>query len=225
MLRPIMANKLTLWRKLGRFLTPAVVLLFFLPFFGVSCEGMEIVSVSGADMVGGCKPGGMINDIAKEEERDPDRGDRPSKLPKIGNVKREPLAIAAMALALIAAGLAWVRSRQALLGAFVVSLLGLGSLIGLYIGATGKLEKAITSQLEKKAGVEDGTVSRGGGLGRLSKDKIDAGARAGFWITCLGFVGVAALAGLALREKEDPDARPASPPAPAPGGSPPPPVS
>lgn len=50
------------WNKLGRVATGLIVLCFFMPFFGVSCDGMDVITISGADMAGGCKPGGLISE-------------------------------------------------------------------------------------------------------------------------------------------------------------------
>jgi hypothetical protein len=212
-----MGSKLVLWQKAGRFFTAVVVLCFFLPFFGISCNGMEVVKVSGADMVGGCQPGGMINELD-------------DKMGELGGstygggmpgVDREPFAIAAMALALAGFGLAWSRRRQALLAGAVVAALGIASLVGLWVVMNDKLSD--TSELSKKAG--------GGNMddfsGEMAKDvKVDSGARMGFWLTLLGFAGIAALTIAALREKEG-GVSPQSagyPPAPPGGGYPPPPA-
>src|SRR5690606_31532548 len=101
------SSKRDLWFKFGRFITGVTIACFFLPFFGVSCDGMEVVHVSGADMVGGCKPGGMLTEPTKEY-----KGDRRGEpVVKVENVDREPLAIAALGLAVVVFGLSWVRSR------------------------------------------------------------------------------------------------------------------
>src|SRR5262245_52636589 len=110
-------SKKDLWFKLGRFITGLTIACFFLPFFGVSCEGMDVVNFSGVDMVGGCKPGGLIVEAAEEGKRGGGGGMEGGDV-KIENVDREPLAIAALALALVVAGLSWVRSRGAMIGAF-----------------------------------------------------------------------------------------------------------
>lgn len=60
-------SKRDLWFKFGRFITGVTIACFFLPFFGVSCEGMDVVTFSGADMVGGCKPGGLVVEAAEQK--------------------------------------------------------------------------------------------------------------------------------------------------------------
>jgi hypothetical protein len=212
-----MGSKLVLWQKAGRFFTAVVVLCFFLPFFGISCNGMEVVKVSGADMVGGCKPGGMINELD-------------DKMGELGGstygggmpgVDREPFAIAAMALALAGFGLAWSRRRQALQAGAVVAVLGIASLVGLWVVMNDKLSD--TSELSKKAGGGGGDMDFGD---EMAKDvKVDSGARMGFWLTLLGFAGIAALTIAALREKEGavgPHSAGYPPPPPPPDGYPPP---
>src|SRR5688572_4307621 len=93
------------WFKLGRFITGVTIACFFLPFFGVSCEGMDIVHFSGADMAGGCKPGGLITDA--QDQKGMGGGAEMKADIKIDNVEREPLAIVALGLALVVAGLSW----------------------------------------------------------------------------------------------------------------------
>ena len=113
-----MASKLKLWNKIGRALSAVVLACFFLPFFGISCGGVDIITISGADMVGGCAPGGAIADKAGPS------GDKMMESsdalggPKLGGFTKvaiAPLAIVALAAAVIGFGLAWVRNRQALL--------------------------------------------------------------------------------------------------------------
>ncbi len=190
------SSKRDLWFKFGRFITGVTIACFFLPFFGVSCEGMDIVNVSGADMVGGCKPGGLIAD-AKDQDKGFETAPRSSSSNalKIDNVKREPLAIAAFGLALVVAGLAWVRTRRAMLGALVLSIACMGALAGLYVKVGGELDRAVEGEMAKKSG--------GGMAGQMMKDtKIESGSRFGLWFTVLGLLGVAGLTGLALKEKE-----------------------
>jgi hypothetical protein len=128
--------KKSLWSKIGRIITGLIVVLFFLPFFAVSCQGdkgesIDVVTISGFDMVGGCKPGGLLADAA-------DSGDVKGGEVKIENVAREPLAILALAFCLTAFALAWVRKRTALLATFVIALAGLGALGGLYVKVKGR---------------------------------------------------------------------------------------
>jgi hypothetical protein len=205
-------SKLTIWNKFGRFITPAVVAFFFLPFFGVSCDGLEIVSVSGADMVGGCKPGGMGGGM------DDDGGGRHHKKdgPDMTKTKVEPFAIIAMVMALGAAGLAWVRTRKALMAACAVSFAGLAAMIILWVGVTGKMKDAMKELNTATKKLDDGD-SGGMRMGGMKHDiDIDAGSRWGFWATCLGFIGVGTLTALALREKPEVAAAAAAPPPPPP---------
>jgi hypothetical protein len=197
------SSKRDLWHKFGRFITGFTIACFFLPFFGVSCEGMDVINFSGADMVGGCKPGGLISD-AQEQKGMGDDGDMGDV--KITNVEREPLAIAALGLALVVAGLSWVRSRGAMIGAFALSLACIGALAGLYIKVGGDLKKAVDAEVSKK----------GAGSEMMKETKVEAGSRFGLWLVVGGLLGVAGLAGLAMKEKEG--FAPATPPPP---GSPP----
>jgi hypothetical protein len=196
------SSKRDLWFKFGRFITGVTIACFFLPFFGVSCEGMDVVHFSGADMAGGCKPGGLITDAQKQDK---EMGPGPSGGMgdiKIDNVEREPLAIVALALALVVAGLSWVRSRGAMTGAFVMSIACVGALAGLYIKVGGDLDKAIEGELGKKSA----------GSAIMKDTKVESGSRFGLWLSISGLLGAAALTGLALREKERAPFAPTTPP-------------
>jgi hypothetical protein len=182
-------SKRGIWFKFGRFLTGVTVICFFLPFFGVSCGGMDVITVSGTDMVGGCKPGGLIADA--EEKKNDHPGEMQSEI-KIEKVDREPLAIVALLLAIVVFGLSWVRSRNSLIAACVVSIACLGALVGLYVKVGGELSSAVDKELAK-----DPT-----GAQMAKEADIDAGSRYGLWITCLGLIGIAGISGLAFREPE-----------------------
>lgn len=215
-------SKRDLWFKFGRFITGITIACFFLPFFGVSCEGMDVITVSGTDMVGGCKPGGLIVDAQEQKQKERESGGEMSDGDiKIDNVDREPLAIVALVLALIVAGLSWVRDRRAMIAALALSLACIGALTGLFIKVGGDMDKAIGSELDKK----------GAGSQIMKDTKVEAGSRFGLWLTVGGLLGVAVLTGLALKEKEDhglATARavqvppPGPPPEPPPGGGYPP---
>lgn len=198
------SSKRDLWFKLGRFITGVTIACFFLPFFGVSCEGMDVVHFSGADMAGGCKPGGLITD-AQEQEKDlgpsARRGGGSADI-KIDNVDREPLAIAALGLALVVAGLSWVRSRRAMIGAFALSIACVGALAGLWVKVGADLDTAIEGELGKKSASSS-----------IMKDtKVESGSRFGLWLSIAGLLGAAALTGLALKEKEREPFAPTTPP-------------
>jgi hypothetical protein len=185
-------TKREIWFKFGRFVTGVTIACFFLPFFGVSCEGMDVINFSGADMVGGCKPGGLIADA---EEQGKDKGMSADEMKgdiKIDNVKREPLAIAALALALVVAGLSWVRSRGAMIGALALSIACIGALAGLYVKVGGDMNKAVDAELSKK----------NAGSQMMKDTKVESGSRFGLWLTVGGLLTVAALSGMALKEKE-----------------------
>jgi hypothetical protein len=205
-------SKRDLWFKFGRFITGLTIACFFMPFFGVSCEGMDVITISGADMVGGCQPGGLMVDAQKEKQKERARGEESDGDIKIPNVDREPLAIVALALALVVAGLSWVRSRGAMIAALALSLACIGALAGLYIKFGGEMDSKISAQSGKK---DIGST--------MMKDtKIDSGGRFGLWLTIGGLLGTAVLTGLALKEKANPDFPSArAVPMPPPGAPPP----
>ncbi|HPH67390.1 MAG TPA: hypothetical protein PLF40_16655 [Kofleriaceae bacterium] len=186
-----MASKLTLWHKGGRFFSGLVIILFFLPFFGVSCQGMDVISVSGTDMVAGCKPGG----IASEAE---EQGAKNTGSVSVENVPREPLAIVAFLLAVAVFAMAWVRTRGALVAACVLAFAGVIALGGLWIVVGGKLKDEVTDALKKDQS------DAGGAAREMTKDMmkdVEAGSRFGLWISALGLLGIGSLTLLALRER------------------------
>jgi len=212
-----MASKRVLWNKVGRYFSALVIAAFFLPFFGVSCEGMEVVTVSGADMVGGCKPGGMIAQSEKQESRarknrmdDPDMdGTGPSREGGMGahvdNVEREPLAIVALVLVLAGFAAAWMRNRRGMTLSFGLAIATIGVLVGLWIKVGGELKDAVAK--------ENATMKSSS----MKKDvRIDAGGRYGLWLSGLLLVSIAVITGRALREPDGPDLNPPLPPAPPP---------
>jgi hypothetical protein len=200
------SSKRGTWFKFGRFITGLTIACFFLPFFGVSCNGMDVITVSGADMVGGCKPGGLIAD-AEDQKKSRGGGmneDMKNGELKVDKVPREPLAIVALGLALVVFGQTWVRSRGAMTGAAVLSVACIGALIGLYVKVGGKMRDDVAAQTTKK--------DLGSSMMRDTKTTIDAGARFGLWASCLGLIASAALSGLALREPEGTENMPRTPP-------------
>ncbi len=189
------SSKRGLWFKIGRFITGLTIACFFLPFFGVSCEGMDVVTVSGADMVAGCKPGGLLAEAAEEGGKAGGGGmmSGDMALPK---VPIEPLAIVALVLAAGAFGLSWLKTRKGMTGVAVCSVACLGALIGLWIKVGGDMKEHVVGQMAKKDG--------GGEMGKkvMKETKIDSGSRFGLYLACAGLIGAAALCTLALKEPE-----------------------
>lgn len=204
-------SKLQLWRRFGRFSSAVILACFFLPFFGVSCGGMDVITVSGTDMVGGCKPGGLISDAEEKKAKHHGADDGMNDISMsgdvkvTGNVEREPLAIVALALAIVVFGLSWVRTRGALIAACVVSIMCLGTLVGLYLKVGRELSAEVDKELQKE----------NAGSKMMKDADVDAGSRYGLWITCLSLIGIAAVTGLAWREPEGSENAP--PQAPQPG--------
>ncbi len=201
-----MASKRLLWNKFGRYFSAIVIAAFFLPFFGVSCDGMEVITVSGADMVGGCKPGGMISEMEKEEGRQNKRRASDTDADSMGssnsgggslmghvdNVEREPLAIVALVLALALCGATWLRTRRGVMASLGLAIATVGVLVGLWLKVGGSLRDAVDKE---SLGKQPGS--------RMTKDvKIDAGGRYGLWLTGLMLVSIIGITALALREPE-----------------------
>jgi hypothetical protein len=204
-------SKRGLWFKFGRFITGLTIACFFLPFFGVSCQGMELVTITGADMVGGCTPGGMLGDAENQAKgmgggMGHDSMSSKSEM-KVDKAPREPLAIVALLAALAVFGLSWVRTRKAMLGAVVLSVVSLGAIAGLYIKVNGDMTSKVDEMNElkhKKSHADSPDAELGESMGKeMMKDvNIDAGSRYGLFATCLLLIGGAALCGMALKEPE-----------------------
>jgi hypothetical protein len=204
-------SKRVLWKRFGRISSAVIVACFFLPFFGVSCAGMDMVTASGADMVGGCRPGGLLMDAQDKEKArghgaamdddDSTGGSMSGVDMKIDNVDREPLAIVAMAVCVALLALSFLSTRGALVGCMLLALAGLGSLGGLYVKMTKEISTKMADLDKKDPGATDpDSISL---KKKLDKDAdVDAGARYGLWIVALGLLGTAVVTGLALREKD-----------------------
>lgn len=199
-----MGKKRVVWNKFGRYVSAVVIAAFFMPFFGVSCDGMDVISVSGADMVGGCKPGGLISEAEKESKKPGRDKSQGGITGSVDNVEREPLAIAALGLAIAGFVAAWIRTRKGLTASFALALATLGVLIGLYFKVGAELKDAVAKETKSE---HSGKMMR--------ETKVEAGGRFGLWLTCLLLVGEAVLTGRALKEGEEPM------PTPAPIGPPP----
>jgi hypothetical protein len=201
-------SKLRLWRRFGRISSAVILACFFLPFFGVSCGGMEMVTASGTDMVGGCRPGGLLMEAqdkekhqAKSMDEDDAMGSSDMDL-KIDNVDREPLAIVALGLCVALLAMAFLRTRGALVGAMLLSIATLGTLGGLWFKVTKKIDSDIAEMDKKDPGAQDPDSLAL--KSKLDKDmKVDAGSRYGLWLVAFGLLGTAVVTGLALKERED----------------------
>ena len=208
-----MGKPVARWNKAGKWISGIVVLCFFLPFFGISCDNVDVVHFSGVDMVGGCAPGGMLVDMAEEGKSTGGRhGGGDMKMDaKIDKVDREPLAIVALAAALIVFGAAWQKSKGGRALALAFALVSLGAIGGLFVSEKGKLDDMISEQNKGKKDL---------GKEMMKDTKIEAGARFGLWVTAFGLLTLAGLAGAALKQGEDP-----ADPAPLPPAFAPPPTA
>ena len=209
-----MANKSKrgVWFKIGRFITGLTLACFFLPFFGVSCEGMDVITVSGTDMVAGCKPGGLLAEAENQGSKGDMGGGVEMKLP---SVPVEPLAIVALVLAVGAFGAAWLKTRQGMTAVAALSVACLGALIGLWLKVGGDMKDQIAGEMSKKAGGGDelaGEMSK-----QMMKDtKVESGTRFGLYLVILGLIGSTVLVVRALKEPEGAELRdtPVTPPPP-----------
>jgi hypothetical protein len=205
-------SKLRLWRRFGRISSAVILVCFFLPFFGVSCGGMDMVTASGADMVGGCRPGGMLTEAADQQKQrhhssmDSDDGDAMAGNMdmdlKIDKVDREPLAIVALALCIALLAVSLLRTRGAIMGAMILSVAAFATLGGLYVKVKKKINDDIAEMDKKDPGAQDPESKAL--QKKLDKDmEVDAGSRYGLWLVAFGLIGTAVVTGLALKEKDE----------------------
>jgi len=180
-----MAAQRSMWSKLGKYVSAIVIACFFLPFFGVSCDGMDVITISGADMVGGCKPGGLI--AAAEEDGKMQGG---SIETKVENVAVEPFAIVALALVVILFGLSFVGSKTALRATLAVAVLAIGMLVALYLKIGSDMREAVEKE------------SKSLKKGRMTSDvEVEAGGRFGLWLAGIGLLSVIGMSASAMRRK------------------------
>lgn len=179
------AAQRTTWSKIGKFITAFVLVCFFLPFFGVSCDGMDVITISGADMVGGCKPGGLI--AAAEDEGTVTGGKLETKIEKVAI---EPFAIGALVLVLVAFGLSFVSTKAALRGALISAILAIGLLVALYLKINGDMIEAVARE---QSSMKQGALT--------SDVKVSAGGRFGLWGVGLGLLSVIGLTASAMLRK------------------------
>ncbi len=184
------------WAKFGKALHIAVVVAFFLPFFGISCrdkdmpggESIDIITISTADMTFGCEPGGMISEAKNSEDMKGMGGDM-----KVDKVKVEPLAILAM-LAAVGGVLAafLLKGRKAVMGSLIASLVCLGAVVGIWLKVGGEIDSTITDKMKADMGQSS----------MMKDSEIESGPRMGLWISLACLAACAALGALALKDRD-----------------------
>ena len=199
-----MSSKRRTWKRFGRYLTGVMIACFFLPFFGISCKGMDALRLSGADMVGGCRPGGLLMDetMSRGHEGRGDHGGLDTE--QLDHTPRQPFAFGALAIIVAIFGLAVARKRGTLAATCLLAVIGLGCMAGLFLKVHAELNDAV------EAGGPGG--SRGAGMARDMMEGVESGSRFGFWLVCLELAGVAGITFMAMREPELPDDEPERPP-------------
>lgn len=223
-----MATKRAVWNKFGRYFSACVIAAFFLPFFGVSCDGMDVVTVSGADMVGGCRPGGMITEAEDQQERQGHKRHRDDDSPdadsdtassshhhggsmdmEVGNVSREPLVIVALVLAIGLFAASWLRKAVGAKASFGAAAALLVMLVVVYFKVGGELKDAVAEEAKNTPK-------------SMAKDvHVSAGGRYGLWLEALLLGSILYMSGRAMREVDDGPSLPPAQALPPPSAPPP----
>jgi len=119
----------TFMTKYCRYGYGAMLILFLLPFFSVSCEGVTVASASGFDLVIGGELDGMIADMAKEG------GGGDASFDGDLSVDPELWAIVLLAIVIVGLVLSLIKGApKSLHGA--VGLAGLVAIVMLYLKVT-----------------------------------------------------------------------------------------
>ncbi|GAB1366127.1 hypothetical protein MASR1M36_09980 [Candidatus Cloacimonadaceae bacterium] len=150
------------------------ILAFFLPFFVVSCQQTELISVKGIQLVTGGEAklamGDMLSTLAeKASEADP--ANSPVQKPEDQKIDPQPLAIAAFALAIIGLILVLVLPQNLYI---IPALLSLAGIICLQVLSSGMM-----SNLSLKDTGLDPSMD-------ISKF-IAIKAKSGFWVANIAF--------------------------------------
>ncbi len=181
----------TPWSRFAKLVNVVVVACFFLPFFKVSCQGMDVVTVSGVDLVIGGKPGGMIVDAANQP------GGIQGGQAEIGNVDVEPLAIVALVLVVVGLGVSFVRSSAGPKASLAVSLAAIGVLVALYLKVVGTIKDEIAKAPTNKPDAAIASEMSKELAGDLAPS---AESGMGLWGVAIGLVAIAGLAVHALKK-------------------------
>ncbi len=184
------------WAKFGKALHIAVVVAFFLPFFGISCrdkdmpggESIDVITISGTDMALGCAPGGMISEANNSDEMKGMGDDI-----KVDKVKIEPLAIIALLAAVGGVLVSFLlKGRKAVMASLITSVICLGTVVGIWIKVGGEIDHEITDKM--KADMDKSSMMR--------DSVVESGPRMGLWISLACLAACAALGALALKDRE-----------------------
>ncbi len=166
--------------KISALLYAVVIIAFFMPFFMVSCEKTELMTINGIQLVVGGESQLKIDNLFSMKDS--------TEKPKPQKIKANPLAMAAIAFALIALIVALVLPRKLY---FIPIVLSVGGVVCLHLLKSGMVAALAKSDT---------------GLGSaLDLTKIlRVTPKYGFWLADIAFLGAAVsslLAGLKLNRE------------------------
>lgn len=168
--------------KISALLYAIVIISFFMPFFMVSCEKTELMTINGIQLVTGGESKLKMDNPFSGINGDPDKEQEPQK------IKAHPYAIVAIAIAILAVLASLVLPKKLY---FVPVILSIGGVVFLYLlksGMVGLISKA------------DSGMGSAFDLTKILK----VHSLYGFWVAMAGFLGGAILTLiLGLRNNEE----------------------
>jgi len=153
------------------------VLLFFMPFVDIKCNGMKIQSVSGFQLATGVTIKSGQSDMPYLDDVKPGGVDDAITKTTTKSDKRNPnmYAMIGLALGVIGLGLCFVKNKMTAGGGMVAGVLGAGALIGLMLDVKKAAKTNLLGGLgDKTKDVTNGEVpDLDSGFNKIGKDLSD----------------------------------------------------
>lgn len=137
------------------------VLLFFMPFLDIKCNGMKLQSVSGFQLATGVTIKNSGSDVPLLDDVKPDGVDKAITKTATKTDKKNPnlYAMVALGLGVIGLGLCFVKNKMAAGVGMVTGVLGAGALIGLMLDIKKQVKTDMLGNLgDKTKDVTNGEV-------------------------------------------------------------------
>ena len=128
------------------------VLLFFLPFVDIKCNGMKLQDVSGIELATGFKMKNGSSDMPYLNDVKPDGVDKAitKSATKTDNKNPNLYAMIALGIGVLGLGLCFVKNKMAAGGGVAAGVLAAGALIGLMIDIKREVKTGLFGDLANK---------------------------------------------------------------------------